>query len=139
MGTRCPMRTTPHHMATMCHRPLTPTPRRTSVTLGLLLRTAATATLHRRATTPALRRTAIMATVRLRKVTNRRQESVLAEDVTEALHKAIAAERRAFALKRAADPMGRGRTSPAEIKKFKDATAAHDAAKAEVTRLRKRR
>jgi nuclear transport factor 2 (NTF2) superfamily protein len=42
----------------------------------------------------------------------------LAEDITEALHKAIAAERRAFALKRAADPMGRGRTSPAEIKKF---------------------
>src|SRR5262245_36650866 len=67
------------------------------------------------------------------------QESVLAEDTTEALHKAIAAERRAFALKRAADPMGRGRTSPAEIKKFRDATAAHDAAKAEVARLRKRR
>ena len=61
---------------------------------------------------------------------------VLAEDITEALHKAIAAERRAFAEKRAADPMGRGRTSPAEIKKFKDATAAHDAAKAEVARLR---
>jgi len=63
----------------------------------------------------------------------------LAEDITEALHKAIAAERRAFALKRAADPMGRGRMSPAEIKKFRDATAAHDAAKAEVARLRKRR
>ena len=60
----------------------------------------------------------------------------MAEDITEALHKAIAAERRAFALKRAADPMGRGRTSPAEIKKFRDATAAHDAAKAEVARLR---
>src|SRR5215510_5156880 len=149
MGTRCPMRTTPHHMATMCHRPLTPTPHLTSITLGLLLRTANTATLHRTATTPALRRTATMATLRLpkvimaalrpRKVTNRRQESVLAEDTTEALHKAIAAERRAFALKRAADPMGRGRTSPAEIKKFRDATAAHDAAKAEVARLRKRR
>jgi hypothetical protein len=89
--------------------------------------------------TLALRRTAIMATLRPRKVTNRRQESVLAEDITEALHKAIAAERRAFALKRSADPMGRARTSPAEIKKFKDATAAHDAAKAEVARLRKRR
>src|SRR5262245_42050846 len=138
MGTRYPMRTTPHHMATMCHRPLTPTPHRTSITLGLLLRTATTATLHRTATTPTLR-TAIMATLRPRKVTNRRQESVLAEDITEALHKAIAAERRAFALKRAADPMGRGRTSPAEIKKFRDATAAHDAAKAEVARLRKRR
>ena len=36
--------------------------------------------------------------------------TVLAEDLTEALHKAIAAERSAFALKRAADPMGRGRT-----------------------------
>jgi hypothetical protein len=82
------------------------------------------------------RQTAIMATLRPRKVTNRRQESVLAEDITEALHKAIAAERRAFALKRAADPMGQARTSPAEIKKFKDATAAHDAAKAEVARLR---
>src|SRR5262245_50983755 len=159
MGTRCPMRTTPpHHMATMCHRPLTPTPHLTSITLGLLLRTANTATLHRTATTPALRRTATMATLRLpkvitpalrrtaiiatlrpRKVTNRRQESVLAEDITEALHKAIAAEGRAFDLKRAADPMGRGRTSPAEIKKFRDATAAHDAAKAEVARLRKRR
>ena len=32
--------------------------------------------------------------------------------------------------------MGRERTSPAEIKKFRDATAAHDAAKAEVARLR---
>src|SRR5262245_49254850 len=104
MVTRCPMRTTPHHMSTMCHRPLTPTPRRTSVTLGLLLRTATTATLHRRATTPALLRTATTTTLRLpkattlallrtaitttlrpRKVTNRRQESVLAEDVTEAL------------------------------------------------------
>jgi hypothetical protein len=63
----------------------------------------------------------------------------LSEDISEALHKAIAAERRAFALKRAANPMGRGRTSPAEIKKFSDATAAHDAAKAEVARLRKRR
>jgi hypothetical protein len=61
---------------------------------------------------------------------------VLAQDTTEALHKAIAAERSAFATKRAADPMGRGRTSPAEIKKLKDATAAHDAAKAEVARLR---
>ncbi len=140
------MRTTPHHMATMCHRPLTPTPRRTSVTLGLLLRTATTPALRRTAVmatlrlpkviTLALRRTAIMATLRPRKVTNRRQESVLAEDITEALHKAIAAERRAFALKRAADPMGRGRTSPAEIKKFRDATAAHDAAKAEVAKLR---
>ena len=60
----------------------------------------------------------------------------MAEDLKEALHKAIAAERRAFAEKRAADPMGRGRTSPAEIKKFKDATAAHDATKAEVARLR---
>jgi hypothetical protein len=90
-------------------------------------------------TTLTLLQTAIMATLRPRKVTNRRQESVLAEDITEALHKAIAAERRAFALKRAADPMGRGRTSPAEIKKFRDATATHDAAKAEVARLRKRR
>jgi hypothetical protein len=60
----------------------------------------------------------------------------LAEDITEALHKAIAAERSAFAIKRAADPMGKARASPAEIKKFKDATAAHDAAKAEVARLR---
>ena len=59
----------------------------------------------------------------------------MAADITEALHKAIAAERSAFATKRAADPMGR-RTTPAEIKKFKDATAAHDAAKAEVARLR---
>ena len=59
----------------------------------------------------------------------------MADDITEALHKAIASERSAFALKRAADPMGR-RTSPAEVKKFKDATAAHDAAKAEVARLR---
>jgi hypothetical protein len=64
------------------------------------------------------------------------QVIVLAEDITEALHKAIAAERSAFAIKRAADLMGRRRTSPAEIKKFKDATAAHDAAKAEVARLR---
>ena len=32
--------------------------------------------------------------------------------------------------------MGRGRTTPAEMKKFKDATAAHDAAKAEVAKLR---
>jgi hypothetical protein len=64
------------------------------------------------------------------------QVIVLAEDITKALHKAIAAERSAFAIKRAADPMGRGGTSPAEIKKFKDATAAHDAAKAEVARLR---
>ena len=88
---------------------------------SLLLRTAPTATLHRTATTPTLHRTAIMATLRLpmvttptlrrtaiiatvrpRKVTNRRQESVLAEDITETFHKAIAAERRAFALKRAA-------------------------------------
>ena len=61
---------------------------------------------------------------------------VLAEDITEALHKAIAAERSAYAIKRAADPMGRGRTTSAEIKKFKDATAAHDATKAEVARLR---
>jgi hypothetical protein len=61
---------------------------------------------------------------------------VLAEDLTKALHQAIAAERSAFAIKRAADPMGRGRSSPAEVKKFKDATAAHDAAKAEVARLR---
>ena len=60
----------------------------------------------------------------------------MAEDLTEALHKAIAAERSAFAIKRAADPMGKARTSPAEIKKFKDATAAHDAAKAEVAKLR---
>jgi hypothetical protein len=111
--------------------------------------TTATLTLRRTAimamfllpkvTTLTLRQAAIMATLRPRKVTNRRQDSVLAEDITEALHKAIAAERRAFALKRAADPMGRGRTSPAEIKKFRDATAAHDAAKAEVARLRKRR
>ena len=60
----------------------------------------------------------------------------MAENIKEALHKAIAAERSAYAMKRAADPMGRGRTSPAEIKKFKDATAAHDATKAEVARLR---
>ena len=60
----------------------------------------------------------------------------MAEDIKEALHKAIAAERSAYAMKRAADPMGRGRTSPAEIKKFKDTTAAHDATKAEVARLR---
>lgn len=60
----------------------------------------------------------------------------MTEDITEALHKAIVAERSAFAVKRAADPMGKGRTTPAEIKKFKDATAAHDAAKAEVARLR---
>ena len=60
----------------------------------------------------------------------------MAEGITEPLHKAIAAERSAYAMKRAADPMGRGRTSPAEIKKFKDATAAHDATKAEVARLR---
>lgn len=60
-----------------------------------------------------------------------------AEDITEALLlKAIAAERSAFATKRAAHPMGRGRTTAAEIKKFKDATAAHDAAKAEVAKLR---
>ena len=45
-------------------------------------------------------------------------------------------QRSAYAIKRAADPMGRGRTTPAEIKKFKDATAAHDATKAEVARLR---
>src|SRR5262245_38615216 len=149
MGTSCPTRTTPHPMATMCHRPLTPTPRRTPITLGLLLPTATTATLHRTAimatlrlpkvTTPTLHRTATTPTLRPRTAINRRQESVVAEDTTEALHKAIAAERRAFALKRAADPMGRGRTSPAEIKKFRDATAAHDAAKAEVARLRKRR
>ena len=106
-------------------------------TPGLLPRTAYTATVHRTATTLTLRQTAIMATLRLpkvtmltlrqtaimatlrpRKVTNRRQESVLVEDIPEALHKAIAAERRAFALK------------------FKDATAAHDAAKAEDARLR---
>src|SRR4029434_5661435 len=62
-GTRCPMRTTPHHMATMCHRPPTPTPRRISDTLGLLLPTATTATLHRTATTPTLRRAALMATL----------------------------------------------------------------------------
>lgn len=61
---------------------------------------------------------------------------VLAEDIAEALHKAIVAERSAYAIKRAADPMGSRRTTPAEIKKFKDATAAHDAAKAEVARLR---
>jgi hypothetical protein len=61
---------------------------------------------------------------------------VLAEDITVALHKAIAAERSAYAMKRAADPMGRGRTTPAQIKKFKDATAAHDVTKAEVARLR---
>ena len=60
----------------------------------------------------------------------------MAENIKEALHKAIAAERSAYAMKRAADPMGRGRTSPAEITKFKDATAAHDATKAEVARLR---
>lgn len=60
----------------------------------------------------------------------------MADNLTEALHKAIAAERSAYAIKRAADPMGRGRTTPAEIKKFKDATAAHDATKAEVARLR---
>ena len=60
----------------------------------------------------------------------------MAEDIKEALHKAIAAERSAYAMKRAADPMGSGRTTPSEIKKFKDATAAHDAAKAEVARLR---
>ena len=60
----------------------------------------------------------------------------MAADIKEALHKAIAAERSAYATKRAADPMGRRRTTPAEIKKFKDATAAHDAAKAEVARLR---
>jgi hypothetical protein len=117
-----------------------------AVTTATLLRTATTPTLHRKATTktlrrmattPALRRVATMATLRPRKVT--RQESILADDITEALHQAVAAERRAFALKRAADPMGRGRTSPAEIKKFRDATAAHDAAKAEVARLRKRR
>ena len=60
----------------------------------------------------------------------------MAENIKEALHKAIAAERSAYAMKRAADPMGRGRTSPAEIKKFKDATAVHDATKAEVARLR---
>jgi hypothetical protein len=59
----------------------------------------------------------------------------LAEDITEALHKAIAAERSAYAMKRAADPMGSGRTTPA-LKKFKDATAAHDMTKAEVARLR---
>ena len=59
----------------------------------------------------------------------------MAADITEALHKAIAAERSAYATKRAADPMGRRRTTPAEIKKFKDATAAHDAARAEVARL----
>ena len=61
---------------------------------------------------------------------------VLAEDITEALHKAIAAERSAYEITRAADPLGWGRTTPAEIKKFKDATAAHDATKAEVARLR---
>ena len=60
----------------------------------------------------------------------------MTEDITEALHKAIVAERSAFAVKRAADPMGKGRTTPAEIKKFKDATATHDVAKAEVARLR---
>jgi hypothetical protein len=32
--------------------------------------------------------------------------------------------------------MGKARTSPAEIKRFKDATAAHDAAKAAVAKLR---
>jgi hypothetical protein len=64
------------------------------------------------------------------------QAVVLAEDITEALHKAFAAERSAYAMKRAADPMGSGRTTPAQIKKFKDATAAHDMTKAEVARLR---
>jgi hypothetical protein len=38
------------------------------VTLRLLLRTATTATLNRRATTPALLRTAVMATLRLPKM-----------------------------------------------------------------------
>ena len=64
------------------------------------------------------------------------KKTASAEEITEALHKAIAAERSAFAIKRAGDPMGRGRTTPAEMKKFKDATAAHDAAKAEVAKLR---
>ena len=81
----------PPPYATMCHRPRTPTPLRTSITLGLLLRTATTATLRQTAimatlrllkeTTPTLRRTAIMATLRPRKVTNRRQESALAVNV----------------------------------------------------------
>jgi hypothetical protein len=57
-------------------------------------------------------------------------------DITAALHRAIEVERVAYAAKRAADPMGRGRTSPAGIKKFKDATVTHQAAKAEVARLR---
>ena len=60
----------------------------------------------------------------------------MAEDIPTALHRAIVAERSAYAAKRAADPMGEGRTTPAAIKKFKDATAAHNAAKAEVARLR---
>jgi hypothetical protein len=60
----------------------------------------------------------------------------MTEDITTALHRAIEAERTAYAVKRAADPMGRRKTSPSEIKKFKDATAAHQAAKAEVARLR---
>ena len=64
---------------------------------------------------------------------------IVEKDLREALHKAIAAERSAFAIKRAANPMGRARTTPAELKKLKDATAAHDAAKAEVAKLRAKR
>ena len=66
-------------------------------------------------------------------------DMMLAKDLTEALLKAIAAERSAFATMRAANPMGRGRTTAAELKKLKDATAAHDAAKAEVAKLRAKR
>jgi hypothetical protein len=82
----------PYHMATMCHRPGTPTPLRTSITLELLPRTAIIPTPRLlKATTLTLRRTAIMPTLRLlkattptlrpRKVTNRRQESGLAVNV----------------------------------------------------------
>jgi hypothetical protein len=76
-----------------------------------------------------------MATLRPRKVTNRRQESV-GKIFTEALHNTIAA--RAFALKRAADPMGRVEQAQRRSKKVQrchSATAAHDAAKAEVARF----
>ena len=60
----------------------------------------------------------------------------MTEDIPTQLHRAIAAERTAYAQMRAADPMGRRETTPYQIKKFKGAKAAHEAAKAEVAKLR---
>jgi hypothetical protein len=64
------------------------------------------------------------------------RRTLMTEDIPTQLHRAIAAERTAYAQMRAADPMGGRETTPYQIKKFKEAKAAHEAAKAEVAKLR---